>query len=402
METIRSICEEARCEDFDRVRFFNGQLLTADDFDLQTEYFRKCNKQHNVYLHGDGVIRGLRVKAADPAGWQVIVEKGAAVDCGGNEMLVESEQVVNLEEIVGSVSSPEKDREFVICIKYKEEEGCPVPGTGSGDFCGGAQYENSRIKDGYSLEVYEKKKFLELVPCLQQLATTPFFPLFEKKIDPVLSRNIQDASALYTRMQRAYITGDLKTVGSLLLQYAVLERSCEETLQRKMIDLTLEPLPSCTEPHCIPIASVTVKPTDTTITNGMIDLYIRKVAVSTRLLFDLLVSSICALQKTDVRIVPSYRDLRTAHRNVLHILTNNPDASAEATTCEFFASVKNAVNKDVEWSVISQGAGVDVGTINQNGIYTKPTGNTIPESVVIKAVSKEDETAFDTATVKIK
>ena len=402
MQNTRSICEEARCEDFDRVRFFNGQLLTADDFDLQMEYFRKQNKQHNVYLHGDGVIQGLRVRSADPAGWQVIVEKGAAVDCSGNEMHVLSDQVLNLEEIVGSVSSPTVDREFVICIKYKEEEGCPVPGTGSGNLCGGARYENSRIRDGYSLKVYEKKKFLELVPCLQMLATTPLFPIFEKKIDPVLSRTIQRAGSVYTRMQQAYVAGNLNIVGQLMGQYTVLQRSCEEILQRKMVDLTLEPLPSCTEPHCVPIASVTVKPTDTAITNSMIDLYIRKIAVSTGLLFDLLVSSICALQKTDVRIVPSYRDLRTAQVQVLNLLAYNPDTGAEAITCEFFASVKNATNKNVEWSVISQGAGVSVGTIDNNGIYTKPTGDTIPESVVIKAVSKEDETAYDTATVKLK
>ena len=402
MQNIRSICEEAKCEDFDRVRFFNGQLLTADDFDLQTEYFRKQNKQHNVYLHGDGVIRGLRVRAADPAGWQVIVEKGAAVDCGGNEMHVRSDQVLNLEEIVGSVSSTTKDREFVICIKYKEEEGCPVPGTSPGDFCGGARYENSRIKDGYSLKVYEKKRFLELVPCLRLLATTPLFPLFEKKTDAVLSETIQAAGGVYTTMQQAYVAGNLNIVGQLMTQYLTLQRSCEETLQRKMIDLTLEPLPSCTEPHCVPIASVTVKPTDTAITNSMIDLYTRKIAVSTRLLFDLLVSSICALQKTDVRIVPSYRDLRTVQSQVLHLLAYNLDIGAEAIKCEFFASVKNATNKNVEWSVISQGAGVSAGTIDNNGIYTKPTGDAIPESVVIKAVSKEDESAYDTATVRIK
>ncbi len=402
MGTIRSICEEAKCEDFNRVKFFNGQLLTADDFDLQTEYFRKQHKQHDVYLHGDGVIRGLRVRAADPVGWQVIVENGAAVDCGGNEMYVKSDQVVNLEEIVRSISSPSEDREFVICIKYKEDEGCPVPRTGSGDFCGRPRHENSRIKDGYSLEVYEKKRFLELVPCLRLLATTPIFPLFEMKTDASLTRNIQAASSIYTRMQQAFVAGNLSTFGSLLTQYTVLERSCEETLQRKMIDLSLEELPSCTEPHCVPIASVTVKPTDTAISNNMIDLYTRKVAVSTRLLFDLLVSSICALQKTDVRIVPSYRDLSTAQGLVLTLHVYNPDTSAEATTCEFFASVKNATNKEVEWSVFSQGTGVDVGTINQNGIYTKPTGDTIPESVIIKAVSKEEGSAYDTATVKIK
>jgi hypothetical protein len=401
MQNTRSICEEARCEDFDRVKFFNGQLLAADDFDLQTEYFRKQNKQHNVYLHGDGVIQGLRVRAAHPAGWQVIVEKGVAVDCGGNEMHVRSDQVVNLEEIAGSVSSPTVDREFVICIKYKEEEGCPVPGTGSGDFCGGARYENSRIKDGYSLEVYEKKRFLELVPCLQLLATTPLFSLFKKKIDTDLTMDIRKASGIHTTMQQAYAVGNLGLVGQLMGQYLTIQRSCEETLQRKMTDLTLEPMPSCTEPHCVPIASVTVKPTDTAITKGMIDLYIRKVAVSTGLLFDLLVSSICALQKTDVRIVPSYRNLSTAQNPVFHSIAYNSGAGAEATTCEFFASVKNAKNKEVTWSVIPQ-SGVSVGTIDNNGIYTKPTGDTIPESVVIKAVSKEDETAYDTATVKLK
>lgn len=401
MQNTRSICEEARCEDFDRVRFFNGQLLTADDFDLQTEYFRKQNKQHNVYLHGDGVVQGLRVKAANPAGWQVIVEKGVAVDCGGNEMHVRSEQVVNLEEIAGSVSSPTMDREFVICIKYKEEEGCPVPGTGSGDFCGGARYENSRIKDGYSLEVYEKKRFLELVPCLQLLATTSLFPLLEMKTDPVLNMDIRKASSVYTTMQQAYAVGNPGLVGQLMGQYLTIQRSCEETLQRKMTDLTLEPMPSCTEPHCVPIASVTVKPTDTAITKGMIDLYIRKVAVSTGLLFDLLVSSICALQKTDVRIVPSYRDLSTAQGQVLGLLKSGSGSDTRIITCEFFASVKNAANKEVEWSVIQQ-SGISVGTIDNNGIYTKPTGDAIPGSVVIKAVSKEDETAYDTATVKLK
>ena len=396
METIRSICEEARCEDFDRVRFFNGQLLTADDFDLQTDYFRKRHKQHNVYLHGDGVIRGLRVRAADPAGWQVIVEKGAAVDCGGNEMHVRSDQVLNLEEIVGSVSSTTKDREFVICIKYKEEEGCPVPETSPGDFCGGARYENSRIKDGYSLEVYEKKEFLDLVPCLQLLATTSLFSLFEKKSDTTLTRNIQDASGIYTRMEQAYIAGNVSIVGELISQYRTIQRSCEETLQRKMIDLTLEPLPSCTEPHCVPIASVTVKPKDTAITKGMIDLYTRKVAASTRLLFDLLVSSICALKKTDVRIVPSYRDISPTGAS------GNTFAVSVPPVYQFFASVKNAANKEVEWSVVSQGSGVDVGTIDQNGMYRAPSSGTIPQKVVIKAESKEETSAFDTAIIKIK
>lgn len=396
MGKIGSICEEERCDDFDRLRFFNGQLLTAQDFDLQTQYFKKLNKEQNTYLHGDGVIWGLRVKAIDPAGWQVIVEKGVAVDCSGNMMHVESEQVVNLEEIIGSVDSSEKIREFVVCIKYREVEGCPVLRTGSHGLCGGVEHENSRIKEGYTLEVYEKKRFIKLFPCLRMLAFSPLFSLFEKKTDTALTKNILEASTTYTAMQNAYLTGNLNLVAELMTSFAVLERSCEETLHRKMTDLTLQSFPSCSEPHCLPIALVRVGQEDPAITNRMINLYTRKLAVSTRLLFDLLVSSICALKKIDVRIVPSYRDISTTGAS------GNTFAVSVPPAYPFLASVKNAANKEVEWSVDSQGSGVNVGAIDQNGIYTPPQGGTIPGKVTIRAVSKEETSAFDTAIIKIK
>ena len=396
MGKIGSICEEERCDDFDRVKFFNGQLLTAQDFDLQTQYFKKLNKEQNTYLHDDGVIRGLRVKAINPAGWQVIVEKGVAVDCIGNMMHVESEQVVNLEEIVGSVDPSDGIREFVICIKYREVEGCPVLRTGSHGFCGGGEHENSRIKEGYTLEVYEKKRFIKLFPCLRMLTYSPLFPLFEKKSDTALTKNIQEASTTYTAMENAYVSGNLNVVAELMTRFAVLERSCEETLHRNMTDLTLQPLPSCSEPHCLPIASVRVGQEDSAITNRMINLYTRKLAVSTRLIFDLLVSSICAMKKTDVRIVPSYRDISTT------IASGITSAVSVPAVYPFFASIKNVANKEVEWSVDSQGLGVNVGTIDQNGIYSPPKSGTIPEKVTVRAVSKEEKSAFDTAIIKIK
>lgn len=402
MGEIGSICEEERCDDFDRLRFFNGQLLSAQDFDLQTQYFKKLNKDQNTYLHGDGVIWGLRVKAINPAGWQVIVEKGVAVDCVGNMMHVESEQVVNLEEIVGSVDPSDEIREFVICIKYREVEGCPVLSTGSHGFCGGAEHENSRIKEGYTLEVYEKKKFKKLFPCLRMLAYTPLFTFFGKKPDTMLAKNIQEASTTYTAMKNAHFAGNLNVVAELMASFAVLERSCEETLHRKMTDLTLQPLPSCSGPHCLPIASVRVGQEDSAITNNMIDLYTRKLAMSTRLLFDLLVSSICALKNTDVRIVPSYRDISTISTISTIGVLGITAAVSIPPTYSFFASVKNAANKEVEWSVDSQGLGVNVGTIDQNGVYRLPQGGAIPGKVTIRAVSKEETSAFDTAIIKIK
>lgn len=44
-----------------RPRYFNGQLLTADDLQAEQNYFREKLRRHNRCLHGWGVVRGLEV-----------------------------------------------------------------------------------------------------------------------------------------------------------------------------------------------------------------------------------------------------------------------------------------------------------------------------------------------------
>ena len=72
-------------ESLKRLRFFTGQLLTAESFELEQKYFREKLKRHNRALHGFGIISGLRVIVA--AG-QIVVEPGLALDCEGNELVV--------------------------------------------------------------------------------------------------------------------------------------------------------------------------------------------------------------------------------------------------------------------------------------------------------------------------
>jgi len=60
----------------------------------------------------------------------------------------------------------------------------------------------------------------------------------------------------------------------------------------------------------------------------------------------------------------------------------------------FTATVNNAANTGVSWSVVEPGGG----TITSDGVYTAPS---IPGTYTVKAVSQADSTAWDTAPVTV-
>ena len=70
-----------------RNRFFTGRFLTAEDLNHEQEYFREKHKRHNRTLHGFGVVTGLGVSKS--SGNTVTIAAGLAIDCEGNEILVE-------------------------------------------------------------------------------------------------------------------------------------------------------------------------------------------------------------------------------------------------------------------------------------------------------------------------
>jgi len=73
-----------------RLRFFDGQLLTAKDFQAEQDYQIEKRRLHNRFLHGSGVVDGLAVSIEDGPGGAVLVSPGLALDRDGNEILVES------------------------------------------------------------------------------------------------------------------------------------------------------------------------------------------------------------------------------------------------------------------------------------------------------------------------
>jgi hypothetical protein len=81
----------AESESLERTRFHSGQLLTAEDFTREQNYFREKVQRHNRTLHGFGVVSGFEVSTSVG---NVTVEPGLALDCQGNEILVGEAQLV--------------------------------------------------------------------------------------------------------------------------------------------------------------------------------------------------------------------------------------------------------------------------------------------------------------------
>jgi hypothetical protein len=77
-----------------RIRYFTGQLLSAGDFEDEQEYLLARLRRHNRFLHGWGVVAGLTVGLAD--GNAVVIQPGLAIDCAGNELVLESEARISI------------------------------------------------------------------------------------------------------------------------------------------------------------------------------------------------------------------------------------------------------------------------------------------------------------------
>ncbi len=99
-----------------RNRFFTGKLLTAEDLELEQQYVREKLKRHNRNLHGFGVVSGLAVSRS--SGNVVTITPGLAIDCQGNEILVEEPLRHSIPESGGEI--------IFLAIRYAEQAKHPV------------------------------------------------------------------------------------------------------------------------------------------------------------------------------------------------------------------------------------------------------------------------------------
>ncbi len=117
-----------------RPRFFDRQLLSAADLKLEQEYHREKSKLHNRSLHGFGIVSGLKVNVN--AG-QIVVEPGLALDCAGNELIVNEREAILISAIKVDGHTT------YLSLRYAEENvGAVVAGTN----------ETALIAESFTLE----------------------------------------------------------------------------------------------------------------------------------------------------------------------------------------------------------------------------------------------------------
>ncbi len=118
----------------ERVRYFPGQLFTADNCQAEQTYYLNKLRRHNRYLHGWGVASGLEVTVSQN---RVNATPGIAIDCAGNELFLDESLEMEI---------PSRNSEYIVTAEYREIETKPVPGMRR-TFSESVELENERIRD---------------------------------------------------------------------------------------------------------------------------------------------------------------------------------------------------------------------------------------------------------------
>lgn len=110
----------------ERTNYFQGMLLTQDEFETEQEYFLDKGRAHNR-LHGWGVVCGLAVEPTLTPSDTVVVQPGIALDCCGREIVLAESTTLRIPDEVFRIENP--GSVFVV-IEYGEDEIHPTPVIG--------------------------------------------------------------------------------------------------------------------------------------------------------------------------------------------------------------------------------------------------------------------------------
>jgi hypothetical protein len=153
-----STVDRDRCQELTaakRPNYFAGQLLTERDLRDEQSYFRAKNGQHNRYLHGHGVVCGLRVVPADPARLAgVVVEPGLALDPWGREIVVPEAVELDLgEQGWGEALAAGRPESLFVVLIYHEQGADLLPGPSGPASTGSEEAVPSRILETFRFEL---------------------------------------------------------------------------------------------------------------------------------------------------------------------------------------------------------------------------------------------------------
>lgn len=189
-------CDPCAVQAYVRPRFFAGQLLTDEDLEALSDYVIRKNRLHNRHLTGAGVVCGLYVSCHPCGGAKVTVQPGYAVDCCGNDIVLECKVELDINALVRDLrrdrlggydcgdpcasasANPEPAapagkgqaasnlapkaaslaRDYCLYVRYCETESDPVAPYASDEPCGQAGCEASRVREGLRFELRCKQE----------------------------------------------------------------------------------------------------------------------------------------------------------------------------------------------------------------------------------------------------
>ena len=167
MNTTQTLdCNQPAGAKLERVRFFDRQLLTAEDMTTDRDYFLQKLRRHNRFLHGWGVVCGLPVTASPTAAspWRVQIGSGYALGPFGDEIFVGEAVYFDLAAcLTGGVTNPCEPSTVnptgagtssvaYLGIKYAECEARPVQAATAGCDCDDDACQYSRIRDSFQIQ----------------------------------------------------------------------------------------------------------------------------------------------------------------------------------------------------------------------------------------------------------
>jgi hypothetical protein len=173
-------CTSCQTQGYVRPRFFAGQLLTEDDLQALSDYVLNKNRLYNRHFMGDGVVCGLQVTCNPCGGGKLIVQPGHALDCCGNDLVLECAVELDAIAMVRDLrrnllggydcGDPCADRQpngdkrdqtqrdptprhYCLYLRYSEESSDPVAPYATDEPCGPAGCETTRVIEGVRFEL---------------------------------------------------------------------------------------------------------------------------------------------------------------------------------------------------------------------------------------------------------
>ncbi len=142
---------------FTRNRYFQGKLLTSDDFDQEQQYVNDKRRLINRYMLGAGIAAGLEVIQVDD--YSISLEAGLALDYTGREIVVDTPVIHRLSALdgYGEATQNEGMESLYLYIEYGEMPSEPVHNITRRAVHTVEEEEYNKVKESYHLYVADEE-----------------------------------------------------------------------------------------------------------------------------------------------------------------------------------------------------------------------------------------------------